>query len=198
MRIVLTASSLSELYDYIRSKMPPEVEKPTSYIKNAGPLQVEAKVWLANQRTFIKWQHISVLLASLSLGLFNSAGTHNKVAFWLAIVYTAIAVFAGVWGWWMYVTRSRLIRERSGKDFDNILGPMVVCIGLAAALCLNFGFKVCLSPSPIVEWVCSELTLIQFAAVKEKLGWAVLFGNVNGANMSQLAASSAQSMVVEL
>ena len=31
--------------------------------------------------------------------------------------------------------------ERSGKDFDNMIGPFIVSIGLAAALCMNFGFK---------------------------------------------------------
>jgi uncharacterized membrane protein YidH (DUF202 family) len=102
---------------------------------------VEAKVWLANQRTFVKWQHISVLLAGLSLGLFNAA-TSDSIARTLAIVYTGFAVFAGGWGWWMYIERSRLIRKRSGRDFDNIVGPLVVCLGLSVALVLNFWFKV--------------------------------------------------------
>ncbi|KAH0565745.1 hypothetical protein GP486_000868 [Trichoglossum hirsutum] len=123
-------------------QLPPGVRHPGKFIKDSGPVQVEAKVWLANQRTFIKWQHISVLLASLSLGLYNAAGEANSVARGLAVVYTLIALFAGAWGWWMYISRSKLIRERSGKDFDNILGPVVVCIGLVIALCLNFGFKV--------------------------------------------------------
>ena len=122
--------------------LPPGVRHPGTFIKDTGPVRVEAKVWLANQRTFIKWQHISVLLASLSLGLYNAAGETNNVARGLAVVYTLIAVFAGGWGWLMYITRSQLIRERSGKDFDNPIGPIVVCIGLIVALCLNFAFKV--------------------------------------------------------
>jgi uncharacterized membrane protein YidH (DUF202 family) len=108
---------------------------------HSGPVQVEAKVWLANQRTFLKWQHVSVLLASLSLGLYNAAGKHNYIAQWLAVVYTAIAIFAAGWGYTMYMWRSRLIRERSGKDFDNVLGPVVVCIALAVALAVNFAFQ---------------------------------------------------------
>ena len=121
--------------------LPPGVEKPDFWIKDQGPLKVEAKVWLANQRTFVKWQHIAVLLATLSLGLFNAAGKDNDVARLLALVYTAFAVFAGVWGWGVYMWRSKLITERSGKDFDNMIGPFVVSIGLAVALCLNFAFK---------------------------------------------------------
>ena len=123
-------------------KLPPGVQKPQYWMKDSGPLQVEPKVWLANERTFVKWQHISILLASLSLGLYNAAGEDNSIARSLAIVYTAVAAFAGAWGWYMYQVRSNMIRQRSGKDFDNVLGPLVVCIGLATALCLNFGLKV--------------------------------------------------------
>lgn len=122
-------------------QLPPGVREPGTLIKDMNPVRVEPKVWLANQRTFIKWQHISVLLASLSLGLYNAAGESNNVARALAVVYTLIALFAGAWGWWMYIVRSRMIQERSGKDFDDVIGPIVICIGLVVALCLNFGFK---------------------------------------------------------
>lgn len=124
------------------SRLPPGVSAPEVWIKDTGPVRVESKVWLANQRTFIKWQHVSILLASLSLALYNAAGIDNMVAQVLAIIYTFFAVFASVWGWYMHEKRARLIRERSGKDLDNMFGPLVVCIGLAAALLLNFGFKV--------------------------------------------------------
>lgn len=123
-------------------KLPPGVREPGKLIKDMNPVRVEPKVWLANQRTFIKWQHISVLLTTLSLGLYNAAGEFNNVARVLAVVYTIIALFAGAWGWWMYIIRSRMIEQRSGKDFDNIVGPIVICLGLIIALCMNFGFKV--------------------------------------------------------
>ncbi|KAH7411794.1 VTC domain-containing protein [Phaeosphaeria sp. MPI-PUGE-AT-0046c] len=126
-----------------RSKiqLPPGIRDPGVWIKDQGPVKVEAKVWLANQRTFIKWQHVSVLLASLSLGLYNAAGEGNNIARTLAVVYTCVAAFTLAWGYGMYMYRMKLIRERSGKDFDAITGPLVVCVGLAVALCLNFGFK---------------------------------------------------------
>jgi SPX domain protein involved in polyphosphate accumulation len=122
--------------------LPPGVEVPAYWIKDQGPVRVEAKVWLANQRTFVKWQHVTVLLASLGLGLYNAAGVDNSIARGLAVVYTVVAVFTGVWGWGIYMYRSKLIRTRSGTDFDAIWGPVVVCAGLFFALILNFGFKV--------------------------------------------------------
>ncbi|KAL4786723.1 VTC domain-containing protein [Aspergillus varians] len=121
--------------------LPPGVQKPGVWIKDAGPVRVETKVWLANQRTFIKWLHVSILLSSLSLGLYNAAGKHNDVARALSIVYTCFAIFAAAWGWYMHEMRAGLIRQRSGRDLDNTFGPIVVCIGLAIALVLNFAFK---------------------------------------------------------
>ncbi|KAF2443876.1 SPX-domain-containing protein [Karstenula rhodostoma CBS 690.94] len=134
---------------YARSKesatkaitLPPGVRHPGVWIKDQGPVRVEAKVWLANQRTFIKWQHVSVLLASLSLGLYNAAGEANNIARILAVVYTCVALFTLVWGYGVYMWRRRLIMKRSGTDFDSVVGPLVVAVGLAVALCLNFGFK---------------------------------------------------------
>lgn len=123
-------------------QLPPGIRHPGTLIKDSGPVRVEPKVWLANQRTFLRWQHTAILLSSLSLGLYNAAGVSNDVARNLAVVYTAVAVFAGAWGWWMYMVRSRLIRERSGKDFDNVVGPIIVCMALVVALCLNFAFQV--------------------------------------------------------
>lgn len=126
---------------YKDAPLPPGVKDPGVWIKDQGPLKVEAKVWLANQRTFIKWLHVSVLLGSLSLALGNAAGVHNTIARTLSGVYTLIAVFTGAWGLGVYLWRSRLITQRSGKDFDNMVGPFVVAVSLCVALILNFVFK---------------------------------------------------------
>ena len=92
--------------------------------------------------TFIKWQHIAVLLSVLSLSLYNSAGESNNTARALAIVYLVIAAFTGLWGLSIYYVRNHMIKARSGKDFDNVVGPLVVCSSLVVALCINFGLRV--------------------------------------------------------
>ncbi|KAI4288582.1 MAG: hypothetical protein L6R35_002150 [Caloplaca aegaea] len=77
-------------------QLPHGVREPGRLMKDTSPVQVEPKVWLANQRTFVKWQHISVLLATLSLSLYNAAGDQQGVAQSLAIAYTVIATMIGV------------------------------------------------------------------------------------------------------
>jgi len=122
-------------------KLPPGVTKPTQLLKDSGPVQVEAKVWLANERTFLKWEHIAILLGSLSVSLYTAAG-NNTIGFYFGIVYLVIAAFAGVWGWWTHHDRQGKIEARSGKDFDNPVGPMIVSFALMVALILNFYFTV--------------------------------------------------------
>ncbi|KAI1844142.1 hypothetical protein JX265_011036 [Neoarthrinium moseri] len=122
-----------------RVKLPEGVVEPTTWIKNEGPLQIEQKVWLANERTFLKWQHICVLLGSLAVGLYTAAG-ENFLAECMGIAYIAIAAMAGIWGYFMFNRRQSMIIERSGKDFDNMVGPIAVSIAMMIALILNFVF----------------------------------------------------------
>jgi len=121
-------------------QLPPGVTRPEEWLKDSGELKIEAKVWLANERTFLKWQHISVLLGGLAVGLYTAA-RGNVVTMWMGVAYTVIAICAGIWGWSMHWQRRRMIEQRSSKDFDNIIGPMVVSIALMVALIVNFAFQ---------------------------------------------------------
>ncbi|CAJ2511536.1 Uu.00g071610.m01.CDS01 [Anthostomella pinea] len=122
-----------------RAQLPEGVTKPETWIKNAGPLQIEPKVWLANERTFLKWQHICILLGTLAISLYTAAG-ENFLAECMGIAYIAIAALAGLWGYYMLQRRRSMIMERSGKDFDNMIGPLVVSVAMMLALILNFVF----------------------------------------------------------
>lgn len=124
-----------------RAQLPEGVVEPEVWIKNEGPLKIEPKVWLANERTFMKWQHICVLLGGLAVALYTAAG-ESMLALIMGIVYLAIAAFAGLWGYGMHKQRREMIIERSGRDFDNMVGPMVVSCALAVSLVLNFVFQV--------------------------------------------------------
>ncbi|KAI2632014.1 SPX-domain-containing protein [Hypoxylon sp. NC1633] len=123
-----------------RAQLPKGVTKPEVWLKNAGPLQVEPKVWLANERTFLKWQHICILLGSLAISLYTAAGK-NFLAECMGIAYIVIAIMAGGWGYVMLQKRRDMIVERSGKDFDNMIGPLAVSAAMIAALVLNFVFS---------------------------------------------------------
>ncbi|KAK3387661.1 VTC domain-containing protein [Podospora didyma] len=119
--------------------LPEGVIEPIEWIKNSGPLQIEPKVWLANERTFLKWQHICVLLGGLAITLYTAAGK-NTLAEFMGIAYILIAIFAGCWSYFILHSRRSMIMQRSGKDFDNIIGPLVISGAMLLSLILNFVF----------------------------------------------------------
>ncbi|AEO71672.1 uncharacterized protein THITE_2124375 [Thermothielavioides terrestris NRRL 8126] len=122
-----------------RASLPPGVVEPTEWLKNAGPLQIEPKVWLANERTFLKWQHICVLLGGLAVSLYSAGGGRgNALAQAMGAVFIGVALFAGAWSSWATLKRREMIVQRSGKDFDFLLGPLVVSGALGLALVVNF------------------------------------------------------------
>ena len=126
-----------------RSEALPEgVVRPREWIKNRGELKVEPKVWLANERTFLKWQHISILLGSLAVALYTAAG-EGSAGKGVGLFYVLVAAFANWWGHRMLRVRRTMILERSGKDFDNMVGPILVSGALVVGLMVNLGFKVC-------------------------------------------------------
>ncbi|KAL7663208.1 SPX domain-containing protein [[Candida] zeylanoides] len=126
-------------------QLPEGVTKPESYIKNAGPLKIEPKVWMANERTFNRWLHVTTLLSSLTFIVYSSANKSNsyQVAEVLAYIYLVLTLFSGVWGYYIFMKRREIIIERSEKHLDNIIGPLIIAVGLMAALTVNFvfGFK---------------------------------------------------------
>ncbi|KAK4061255.1 hypothetical protein Trihar35433_9582 [Trichoderma harzianum] len=120
-----------------QARLPEGVVEPSQWIKNTGELKVEPKVWLANERTFLKWQHIAILQGTLALALYSAAGD-NAIAQWIGIAYIAIAAFAGIWGYSILQSRRTMIMERSGKDFDNMVGPIIISVAMMLALIVNF------------------------------------------------------------
>lgn len=121
-------------------ELPPGVKKPTNYIKNAGPVKVEAKVWLANERTFNRWLHVTTLMSVLTFSIYNSAkrAEFPNVANVLAYVFFGLTLFCGVWSYITYLRRLNVIKERSGKHLDAPLGPIIVAVVLSIALIFNF------------------------------------------------------------
>lgn len=122
--------------------LPSGVLKPQNYIKNAGPLRIEPKVWMANERTFNRWLHVTTLLSTLTFIIYSSTSKANsyELATFLAYVYFALTIFSGLWGYFIFMKRRTVIMERSSKHLDNVFGPLIIALGLIFGLVVNFVF----------------------------------------------------------
>lgn len=148
-KIIKFPSTFSKLLDVDSEEeeivLPAGVLKPQSYIKNAGPLKIEPKVWLANERTFNRWLHVTTLLSTLTFVIYSSTSRANAsdLATLLAYLYFGLTLFSGVWGYYIYMRRREIIMERSDTHLDNIVGPLIIAAGLIFGLIINFvyGFR---------------------------------------------------------
>ncbi len=53
--------------------------KPPSMLKQRkAPIKVEPKVFFANERTFLAWMHISIILAGASIAILAFSGTNES------------------------------------------------------------------------------------------------------------------------
>ncbi|KAI5963624.1 VTC2 [Candida pseudojiufengensis] len=123
-------------------ELPPGVIKPEQWIKNMGPLKIEPKVWLANERTFNRWLHVTTLLSSVTFIIYSSTLRSNfaNLSTYLAYFYFFLTVFSCIWGYYIFMERRKIIMERSDKHLDNSVGPLIIAFGLIIALIINFIF----------------------------------------------------------
>ncbi|KAH7106316.1 hypothetical protein BKA62DRAFT_290392 [Auriculariales sp. MPI-PUGE-AT-0066] len=101
-----------------------------------GELKIEPKVWLANERTWVSYLNIGMLLGSMALVLFNAAS--DNVTRYFAYTYAVFSVLIMGYGYVVYQHRITMIRRRDPGHFDQILGPVVICALLFVAILSNF------------------------------------------------------------
>ncbi|KAJ4494698.1 hypothetical protein C8J55DRAFT_484430 [Lentinula edodes] len=117
--------------------LPSEVRVPK---KIKTPVRVEGKVWFANERTWVSWLNLAVLLGTLSLALFNAS--KDTVARNFAYTYAVISIIVMIYGYGLYQHRITMIRRRDPGHFDAMAGPVLVSILLFFAILANFIIRV--------------------------------------------------------
>ncbi|KAF8903628.1 hypothetical protein CPB85DRAFT_1226380 [Mucidula mucida] len=113
--------------------LPPRVRVPK---KIATPVKVEGKVWFANERTWVSWLNLAVLIGTLALALFNAS--EDAVARRFAYAYALISIGVLAYGYFLYQHRITMIRKRDPGSFDALVGPLVVSALLFFAILANF------------------------------------------------------------
>lgn len=102
------------------------------------PVRIEPKVYFANERTFLSWVEIGILLGAIAGGLLNFG---NGPAVQAAMGFFITAILTIVYSIVLYVWRVYQIRHKRAVRYDDRFGPTVICIALAAATGVNFLFQ---------------------------------------------------------
>jgi len=109
------------------------------------PVKVEPKVFFANERTFLAWLHMSIILATMSVGIValaekeSPAGSLQKI---YGISLMPVAIAFTIYALHMYLRRTAMLVRRDPGPFDDRVGPLVLGGILIGAIVANVSVKV--------------------------------------------------------
>ena len=104
------------------------------------PIKVEPKVYFANERTFLDWMHMSVLLATISTAIiaFAEANEYSQV-YGLVLMPTSIGF--SLYALYVYMKRANMIRNKHPGPYEEKTGPIVLATILAITIVANFAIR---------------------------------------------------------
>ncbi|KAI8364862.1 VTC domain-containing protein [Choanephora cucurbitarum] len=126
-------------HDYKASPLAPSEllnSTPINKRKNLPMKKSDPKSFFANERTFISWLQFCALMLTVSLNLLNYGDRISRiVGACFIVISSAIAMYALA----RFQLRSYYMRTgRSASNMEDIYGPVLLCILLVGALCVNF------------------------------------------------------------
>jgi uncharacterized membrane protein YidH (DUF202 family) len=107
-----------------------------------APIKIEPKVFFANERTFLAWLHLSVILAGASIAILafadDSAGPFAQL---YGVVLLPVAISFIIYAMYQYNRRATMIRHRHPGPYEDTVGPTVLGIMLMVSITAQFALK---------------------------------------------------------
>ncbi|CCD23965.1 Vtc4p NDAI_0C03050 [Naumovozyma dairenensis CBS 421] len=99
------------------------------------PVRVEPKVYFATERTYLSWVSIAILLGGVSTTLLTYGTPTTMLASIGFFVTSLITLFHAVK---VYATRIVNIRLKRAIDYEDKVGPPMICIFLFLSIAFSF------------------------------------------------------------
>lgn len=106
-----------------------------------APVKIEPKVFFANERTFLAWLHLSIVLAGASIAILAFADETNPFGQLYGIVLLPVAIAFIVYSMYQYSRRAYMIRRRMPGPYEDTVGPTVLGIMLMLSIVAQFALK---------------------------------------------------------
>ena len=100
------------------------------------PVKVDPKVFFANERTFLAWIHMALLLGGMAIGIIGFA-TRSGVSPVPGLVLLPVAITFVMHALRQYYVRARAIRRREPGPYEDKNGPVALAVVLAVAAAGN-------------------------------------------------------------
>lgn len=106
--------------------------------KIAVPVRVEPKVYFATERTFLSWLSISLIFGATAHTLMNYGDITSLLT---AACFYVTAILTILYSSGVYIFRVISIRNKRAAQYDDQLGPKMVCAALALSVSVSFFFR---------------------------------------------------------
>ncbi|ORC86274.1 vacuolar transporter chaperone [Trypanosoma theileri] len=106
------------------------------------PQKIDPKTFFANERTFLKWLSISVMVGMMSLTLLNFGDTSSNAAELAGLVLLPVSIIFMVYSLFVFRDRANKIYMREPMRYDDTRGPTVLVLVLGASLVIATIFSI--------------------------------------------------------
>ena len=96
-----------------------------------------SQLFFANERTFIHWLHMGVVLSGVASGVLAFSG-NSPVAEWYGIMLLPVSLGFCAYALHTFLWRAERIKLRIPGRWDDPLGPVLLATFLAVVLAINF------------------------------------------------------------
>ncbi|KAL3791009.1 hypothetical protein HJC23_002998 [Cyclotella cryptica] len=106
------------------------------------PVKVDPKVFFANERTFLAWLHVSVILAGASVAIVAFSDSHSASADQLyGVILLPVSIAFIIYAMMQYARRASMIRRKAPGPYVDIAGPTVLTVILMLSIVAQFSIK---------------------------------------------------------
>lgn len=98
------------------------------------PVKVDPKVFFANERTFLAWMHMALILGGIAIAIISFA---DKWAAIYGFVLLPVALLFVLYALRQYYVRAHAIRSREAGPYADKNGPLALGIVLILASVTN-------------------------------------------------------------
>jgi uncharacterized membrane protein YidH (DUF202 family) len=97
----------------------------------------EPKLFFANERTFMKWLEMAVILSTISIAVLAFSEKKAKSAAFAMSMLVVAELFIA-YALWTFLSRGEKIASRFEGRWDDPVGPILLSVVLIIALCAKF------------------------------------------------------------
>lgn len=115
----------------------------SSSFPRSAPVKIDPKVFFANERTFLAWMHVAVILAGASVAItaFTDSAKHSGPNQLYGVILLPVSVAFILYAMVQYSRRASMIRRKAPGPYVDIVGPTVLTVILMLSIVTQFSIK---------------------------------------------------------